>query len=215
MTHLEIRRLTAEDANVDAVQVATIIGTAFAPLEVTKWLVPNPTDRVRMLAAQFTLFVEDALQHGEVLVGSDGPATSAGIQAAAVWFRELNGPHSLPDDYDERLKQICGEHVDRFRALDKAFAQHHQAGYPHHCLTYLATLPDHQGQGVGTALLRHTHRELDRTQVPAYLVASNARTRDWYAQHGYVSVRSNLRLPEGPEMWPMWRDPQDPDKAAL
>lgn len=215
MTHLEIRHLTAEDADTGVAQVATTIAKAFTPLEVAEWLVPNPRERERILAEQFTMFVEDALKQGEVLLGSHGPAGSAGVHAAAVWYREMDGPHALPDDYDARLADICGEHLDRFKILDEAFALHHQASYPHHCLTHLATLPEHQGHGLGTELLRYTHRQLDNiAEVPAFLIASNDRTRDLYTQHGYESLGRPLQLPDGPRMWPMLREPQPPTEAA-
>lgn len=218
MTHLEIRRLTAEDADKKVVaQVALLIAEAFIPLEVAEWLVPDPTDRVGALLGQFAMFVEGALKHGRVHVGSCGSAESAEIHAAAVWYSELDGPHSLPDDYDARLARICGKYLDRFQILDDAFAAHHQASYPHHCLTHLATLPEYQNHGLGRALLRYAHRQLDIAKVPAYLVASNIRTRDWYASHGYQRLHGGpLQLPDGLQMWPMWREPQpSTEDAAL
>lgn len=215
MTHLEIRHLTAEDIDTSVAEVAMTIATAFAPLEVLGWLVPDPKQRVDVLAAQFTIFVEEALKQGKVLVGSHGPAGATAIHAAAVWFHELTGPHTLPDDYDERLVQACGPYIDRFRRLDDAFAEHHPDSYPHYCLTHLATLPDHQGHGLGSALLSYTHNQLDIAEVPSYLVASNTRTRDLYAQHGYQLRGAPLRLPEDLLMWPMLREPQPlTDKAS-
>jgi GNAT superfamily N-acetyltransferase len=209
MTHLEIRRLTAEDADTGVAQVATVIARAFAPLEVAEWLVPDPDERVDVLAAQSAIPVEETFVQGDVLLGSHGSAGSAGIHAVAVWCQELTGPHSLPEDYDARLEKACGVHLDRFRRLDDAFAEHHPASYPHHCLTYLATLPEHQGRGLGSALLRHTHRQLDIAGVPAFLIASNARTRDLYTRHGYERF-GRLDLPGDLRMWPMWREPQSP-----
>jgi hypothetical protein len=33
------------------------------------------------------------------------------------------------------------------------------------------------------------------------------RSRLLYERHGFVTTRE-LRLPDGPPIWPMWRDPQ-------
>jgi GNAT superfamily N-acetyltransferase len=203
MTHTEIHRGTGEDAT----EVAFIVATAFASLEVAEWLVPDPTERVRVLRAQTTILVEDAFKQDEVLLGSHGPADSTGFSATAVWYYQPTGPLPPPHDYEERLAQACGKHTDRFRILDQAFADCHPATYPHHYLAYLATLPDHQGRGLGSALLRHTHRQLDGEQIPAFLVASNARTRDVYERHGYECLGDPFYLPDGPPMWPMWREP--------
>jgi GNAT superfamily N-acetyltransferase len=214
MAHLEIRQLTAEDDTDTGIdQVAMTIARAFADLEVAEWLVPDPTERVGVLAAQFAMLVEAAAVQGEVLLGRRGSVCSGGIHAAAVWYPERVGPHMPPDDYDERLAQACGPHIDRFRRLDDAFADHHPASYPHYCLTHLATLPEHQGRGLGRALLRYTHRTLDHAGLPSYLVASNTRTRDLYARHGYAPCLP-LQLPDGLHMWPMWREPQPPTGAS-
>jgi GNAT superfamily N-acetyltransferase len=216
MTHLEIRRLTAEDADSGVDAVATTIARAFADLEVAKWLVPDPAERVRILTGQFSMNVEVALAKGKVLVGTCGSADSIEVHAAAVWSHELTGSHSLPDDYDARLAELCGDHLDRFRILDEAFDSHHRlVSCPHDWLTYLAALPDHQGHGLGTALLDDTHRQLDFAGLSAFLIASNDRTRHLYTQHGYEPLARPLQLPDGPRMWPMWREPQTlPDQAT-
>jgi GNAT superfamily N-acetyltransferase len=218
MTHpeIDIRHLTAEDGDLGIARTATTIGKAFAPLEVAQWLVPDdPTERERVLTAQFTMIVEAALDQGEVLIASQGPAGSAEVRAVAVLFHELAGPHSGPIDYDARLAEICGPHIERFRTLDKLFTDHHPGRYPLYWLSHLATHPDHQGQGLGTALLRHIHDQLDNiVEIDAFLVASNDRTRDLYAQHGYRPC-GDLQLPGGPRMSPMLRDSQPRVDTAL
>jgi predicted GNAT family N-acyltransferase len=46
----------------------------------------------------------------------------------------------------------------------------------------------------------------DSERLPAYLESSKERNVDFYARHGF-RVTSELRLPKGPPMWPMWRSP--------
>lgn len=202
MTCLTIRRGTMDDA----ARTAELIAAAFAPLQVAEWLVPDPAERVRVLAAQFAILVEDAVNHGEVLLGGYGGAEATGFSAAAVGYR-LAGPLPPLDDYDARLAQACGPHRDRFTILDRAFDDHHPDTYPHYYLSYLATLPEQQERGLGTALLDHIRCHADQAQLPAYLVASNERTRDMYERHGFQCLGDPFHLPDGPPMWTMLREP--------
>jgi GNAT superfamily N-acetyltransferase len=181
----------------DAVQVAALIATAFAPLKAVSWLLPEPSIRPRVMTADFLILVEHALNYGHVDVVDQG-------QAAAVWFdRTVEVPE--PDDYDRRLVEACGDWADRFRVLDELFEKNHPEE-PHHHLALLAVDPSRQGGGLGSALLRHHHATLDGAGTAAYLEASSPDSRDLYLRHGY-ELRETFALPDGTKFWPMWRPP--------
>jgi GNAT superfamily N-acetyltransferase len=75
-------------------------------------------------------------------------------------------------------------------------------------LAVLAIMPNAQGQGWGSALLTHRHTELDELGRPAYLEASNTRSRKLYEATGYRDCAPPLNLPyQGEPMFPMWRAP--------
>lgn len=192
---IEIVRAGTEDA----ARVAALIGAAFHPLAVARWLVSDPVRRAEVLPANFQIFVDHALAHGEIHVTADR-------SAAAVWFPRDGAPLPPPERYDERLRAACGETTDRFQVLDELFDRHHPEE-PHHHLAFLAVRPDHQGRGLGSALLADHHARLDQRRVAAYLEASCERSRDLYLRHGYQVVGEPFRLPDGPPMWPMWRPP--------
>ena len=63
-----------------------------------------------------------------------------------------------------------------------------------------------QGQGIGTALLRAHHASLDRDGMPAYLEASDLRTRRLYLAYGYADDARSSCL-TGPHV-PMVRQPR-------
>ncbi|MEV1000176.1 GNAT family N-acetyltransferase [Nonomuraea sp. NPDC050202] len=184
-----VRLATADDAQ----QVAELIATAFAGLRPMAYLVPDRRERHRIIAANFRIFVEHAVEHGEIHLIDDGPAV-------AVWF-PYTSPLPAPHDYDRRLAAATGAWEERFRTLDELFEQNHPAA-PHHHLAFLAVHPDRQNEGLGTALLRHQHARL--AGLPAYLEASDPRNRDLYARHGY-QAREPFALPDGALFWPMWR----------
>ncbi|GAA2210500.1 GNAT family N-acetyltransferase [Nonomuraea monospora] len=188
-----VRLATADDAQ----RVADLIATAFAGLRPMAYLVPSRRDRHRIMAANFRIFVEHAVEHGEIHLIDDGPAV-------AVWF-PYTSPLPTPHDYDRRLAEATGEWVDRFRTLDELFEKNHPAA-PHHHLAFLAVHPDRQNEGLGTALLQYQHARLDG--LPAYLEASDPRNRDLYTRHGY-QAREPFALPDGARYWPMWRPGAD------
>jgi GNAT superfamily N-acetyltransferase len=202
----KIRRGTATDA----AATAELIAVAFHELDVSAWLVPDPADRLRVLADDFRILVDHALTHGEIHLINHNKDTTAGRPvAAAVWFPQPTGPTPPPQDYDTRLATACGTATTRFQVLDQHFDDTHPHEFPHHYLAYLAVRPSWQSRGLGATLLQHHHQHLDEHSVPAFLHASCARTRDFYQRHGYQPRGEPFHLPDGPPMWPAWRKPHN------
>lgn len=196
MTELAPRRATAADVD----EVSAVIATAFQDLPPAVWLVPDDREREKIFGDYFRIFVAHAVLHGEIyLVGDDC--------AVGVWFPPTGEPAPPPVDYDTRLAEICGAHVERFRTFDRLMDEHHPHG-AHDYLAFLACLPERQNTGLGSTLLRHRHRLLDERGVPGYLEASSERSRELYLRHGYRPLGEPYRLPDGPLMWPLWREPQ-------
>lgn len=201
MTH-HIRTGTPDDLTL----IATTIADAFQHLPVAYWLVPNPEQRHTVLQANMEIWVSHALAgHGTAEIITDGTGTGV-----AVWFPYTDTPAPAPADYDTRLEAGCGEHATRFRRLDAAFAAHHPH-QPHHHLAFLAITPEHQGRGLGTALLKHHHDSHPHTAT--YLEASSAPSRRLYLRHCYRDHEDQPFTPASdndllrPDLWPMWRDP--------
>ena len=84
---------------------------------------------------------------------------------------------------------------------------------PHWYLAVLGTDPPAQGQGLGSAVLAGVLDQCDTDGIGAYLESSKERNIDFYARHGF-RVSAQLRLPRGPHIWSMWRDPR-PDGTSL
>jgi ribosomal protein S18 acetylase RimI-like enzyme len=74
---------------------------------------------------------------------------------------------------------------------------------------YLAVLgvdPVRQGTGIGSALLAPGLELCDRDGLAAYLETSKERNIAFYSRHGF-KVTERLRLPAGPPVWLMHREP--------
>ena len=77
---------------------------------------------------------------------------------------------------------------------------------PHHDLACLAVRPERQHEGLGGALLRRHHRQLDHDEIPAYLEATGERNRVLYQRHGYTDMTPPA-IPVTPDirLHRMWR----------
>jgi ribosomal protein S18 acetylase RimI-like enzyme len=182
--------------------VGHLISLSFFHLGADVYLVPPLEDRLPVMADFFTLYTEHAFKFGRVDV-IDSPSGD-GLVAAAVWF-DNTVEMPAPERYEERLRDLAGEYIDRFSALDELFDKHHPHD-PHWHLAFLAVHPDHQEHGLGSLLMRHTHRELDASGTPAYLEATNQNNVRLYRRHGYADMDPfEMLLPDGTPFFRMWR----------
>jgi GNAT superfamily N-acetyltransferase len=78
---------------------------------------------------------------------------------------------------------------------------------PHWYLAVVATDPDHQGKGLGSALLGDQLARVDAEGLPAYLESTKEANVPLYERHGF-QVTGTFDLPNGPRLWLMWRDPR-------
>lgn len=184
----------------DVEPLAEVIASAFFDLAPSRWLIKSPAGRAVIFPGYFGLLAEQALASGIV-------HTTAGRDAAALWLPGGPGGPGEAADYDARLAAATGARADRFRAFEAALAARHPADLAHMHLAILAVRPDRQGHGLGTALLGAYHQILDQDRLPAYLEASDLRTRRLYVRYGYSDFGPPLTLPGGPMMHPMVRQP--------
>ncbi|MDT4986130.1 MAG: hypothetical protein QOI74_224 [Micromonosporaceae bacterium] len=196
MTGVELLRAQPRDTD----WLAQLVADAFHELVPSAWLVADPIVRREIFPGEYRLYVELGMLEGAVY-------TSADRAGAAIWVRHEPGGNPGVPDYDERLAAATGEHVDRFRIFDEVLAKHYPTVPTYAHLAILAVRRDRRRQGLGSALMSQYHRLLDEQQVPAYLEASDSGTRRLYLEHGYRDMGDPIELPEGPVMFPMWREP--------
>jgi GNAT superfamily N-acetyltransferase len=190
----------ATPADLDA--LSEVIAEAFHDLAPSRWLITDPEARRAIFPRYFRLITAHAMAAGLV-------HTTPGRDAVALWLPAGPGvPGPLPG-YQQRLDAATAPWTGRFAVFDQALAAHHPAGIAHQYLAILAVRPGQQSRGIGSALLNARHHDLDHDRVPAYLEATSPRARDLYLWHGYTArPGAAFRLPEGPLIWPMWREPR-------
>lgn len=185
----------------DAALIGGVLADAFYDDPVGRWIDPDPDTRTTRLARLFEIWAAAlTLPHHEVL--------RAGDVGAALWLPP--GRWQVPPFVLLRQLPHLGSIFGRrtpllLRGLSRL--EHHHPRAPHWYLPLLGVMADHQGHGIGTALLAAVLPRCDAEGTAAYLEATCERNRDLYARHGF-RVQQEVRLPDGPPLWAMWREPQ-------
>lgn len=192
----------------DAKNLSQVIADAFHDLPPSRWLIRDATLRRAVFPAYFGLFVAHALEIGVVY-------TTLNRDAAALWVPIPETGPTPPINYKGRLVQATRPWTQRFFTFDAALDRRYPIGIAHHHLAILGVRPDRQGHGIGTALLRAQHAALDRESRPAYLEAATWRLRHLYMANGYRDHGEPIELPDGPTMYPMWREPRSHSAGRL
>jgi ribosomal protein S18 acetylase RimI-like enzyme len=189
----------------DHPRVAEALAAAFADDPAWAWLLPYP-DRERRQRLFFELELHHLVpERREVWMSEDG-------SAAAFW-----GPPGL---WSVPMRTVVREAAPMMRVFGRRMqlalryllrVEHKHPGKPPHWyLEVIGTVPDRQGQGLGSAVMRPILALCDRDGVGAYLESSSERNRALYERHGF-RVTDTFAMPGGgPTIRCMWRNPGSP-----
>ncbi|MGO9456012.1 MAG: GNAT family N-acetyltransferase [Acidimicrobiales bacterium] len=194
----------AVTADVD--ELARVLARAFFDDPVAVHLLPSARRRPAGLRAFF------GVQLRRQILPLGGGFTTDDLAGAALWTPPGSPPTRLLAALAALVPvapYVAGRHLGRtLRGLGTIGAIHPTE--PHWYLAALGTDPDRQGRGVGSALLGPVLTRCDEDGLRAYLESSKARNVPFYRRHGF-EVTGEVRLPGGPVVWTMWRDPRPPD----
>ena len=189
-----------------AVQVATVDQTdqvlsttllAFCEDPFVRWAINDSHQYLTRYSELFKASIKTAISNRTAYV-------TAGFSAVAVWFP----PGIYADDQDIvtaiqdlgpcPLKDLMEESFEKF------LTYHPQE--PHWYMPFMGVEPGFQGLGMGSALLKYSLQECDRTQHLAYLEASSERNVAFYERHGF-RVIGKFQVGNSPQLFPMIREP--------
>jgi RimJ/RimL family protein N-acetyltransferase len=182
--------------------MAGALARAFRDDVFWKWFMPDDATRESRLERMFdTLTRRVYLRHG------DDCYTTDAYDGAALWAPPEHAHMSTGDSLRVLpgwVKALGLRHLARSQrgvaSLDKVHPHER-----HYYLPFVGVIPEAQGRGLGTTLLRPVLDKCDRERIPAYLEATSTGSRRCYERAGF-EVRSEERLPgDGPPFWPMWR----------
>jgi ribosomal protein S18 acetylase RimI-like enzyme len=95
--------------------------------------------------------------------------------------------------------------VARFALLDQQLRSRHPPD-PHWYLWMLGVEPEHQGKGVGSALLRSLAERALQDRAPCYLETDRASAMRLYQRHGFALLDEEVLPVLGARFWFMRRD---------
>ncbi|MFF9816021.1 GNAT family N-acetyltransferase [Streptomyces sp. NPDC014006] len=187
----------------DREAVVRLLDEAFRDDPVSAWVFPGEEYRRGTHHRLMAAFTDIALGDGWIDITEDGAA-------CALWLSVPGGDHDDDNGGDgpAELRRAVDPDNERVELIGRLTAGIHPADRSHAYLWMIGVAPQRQGAGLGTALIEHVLERCDREGRAAYLEASNARSRALYERLGFTVMDGVLDLPDGPRMWPMWREPR-------
>ncbi len=196
-----LRPATAEDIG----RLKAVMAEAFFEDPIYGWLMPNDTKRPARLRRYFAIELRHlGLARGRVWTNSNLTGAALSLPPGA-WRSPLQT--TLLEG------SAFGVHVSRAARMGAAVEWRHmrQMHERHYYFRDVGVLPDMQGQGLGSALMRPTLERCDREGLPAYIEASSERNAALYERLGFQLIRE-LRVGGSPPLRLMLR-PSTPSEV--
>ena len=177
-----IRPATRQDVEA----CARVLARSFHDDPGTRLSEPDDDRRARMLPGFFQTFVAASLDEGGDLVVAGDP-----VEGIASWFgpdRHGPTPEAMgANGFGEVLEAMGADAAERLTTMvGELEVQHERLMHgPHLRLEFFGVDPDHQGSGVGSALIEHGHRRADAAGIPCYLETFTQDNVDYYGRRGY------------------------------
>ena len=134
------------------------------------------------------------IDHGAAFITADHTA-------AALWL-----PPGVTSDSEAIIAALGEIPIEKLMVLGDVAEQmgHYHPQEPHWYLAMVGADPLRQGQGLGSALIKHGLQQCDAQGLPAYLESSNPRNVPLYERHGF-EVMGVIQPGDFPPLTPMLR----------
>jgi GNAT superfamily N-acetyltransferase len=183
----------------DAEPLAQTLARAFHDDPLICFILNDPATRAAKMPRLFKLLFKLGLPHGacDVTEGFEGAALwrPPGQWEIPFWQYVTNGAEFLSLFGPGGGLRVMGvmEHIEKRHPHE-----------PHWYLQAIGTDPAKQGKGYGGVLIRRQLEIADAAGMPAYLESSKDSNIPIYQSFGFA-VTGEIKLPDGPTLWPMWR----------
>jgi ribosomal protein S18 acetylase RimI-like enzyme len=185
-------------AESDEAAVIGVLMLAFSSDPMARWSQPEPLQYLTHFPPLAKAFGGGAFAPGTAYVAD-------GYAGAALWLPPGFGPdeetmiglveRSAPDAVKDDMYGVF-EEMGKYHPTE-----------PHWYLPLIGVDPSQQGNGIGSALMKHALIPCDRDGTIAYLESSNPRNISLYERHGF-EVIGEIQVGSSPTMYPMLRKPR-------
>jgi GNAT superfamily N-acetyltransferase len=178
-----------------------MLADAFYDDPMLGWLLPDERKRRARLRRFFGIELRHmALARGQVWTAGE-LSGAALIMPPGAWRAPLRAT--------VLESRAFWPHLGRAATLGGAMEWRHgrEVREPHYYVRDVGVLPDMQGRGLGSALMRPTLERCDRESLPAYLEASSERSAALYERLGFQLMRE-LSVGDSPPLRLMVRPPR-------
>lgn len=188
MARMEIKPLGAEDLD----EAVALLEAAFFDRPFYRYIAPDPPERREFLARNFRLRLEHGLEAGEI----DLAVLEGRIAGLAVWT--FTG---APPPEDRSLEEAFSVFSPGLRERFFGFWHTLRAARdgvirpPYWSLAPIAVLPEKQGRGIASALIRKKLAEMDALPRPCFLGTQDAENLAIYSRYGFQKVREDPLSP--------------------
>lgn len=139
-----------------------------------------------------------------------GVAVRGEIVGATAWLP----PEAYPISIRKQLAQVghllpalpWGLSAAREALRGQQANRQHHPGAPHYFLRAVGVVPEHQGDGIGRALLAPVLERADQRQVGCYLTTAKYENVALYERFGFAVQSIYRPTPTWAQVWSMWRD---------
>jgi ribosomal protein S18 acetylase RimI-like enzyme len=184
----------------DRTPLVSMLARAFIDDPIYLWLISGNAKRLQALFGAYLDHL--ALKHDETFMTADHLGAALWAPPGGWHLGLLEEILFLPD----WLKVIGLRHVwSRWCAVEMIQKLHPET--PHWYLMVIGIAPEAQGQGRASLLLNPVLDRCDSTGMPAYLETATPSNLPLYRRFGF-EVTQQIRVPGGPELWLMWREPR-------
>ena len=177
--------------------VATVV-LAFSTDPIARWFYPDPHQYLLHLPSFVRAFAGKAFEHNSAYCVD-------GYLGAALWLP----PNVHPDEnvlHALLQRTIPEENQQEIFAFAERMNSSHPSE-PHWYLPMIGVDPAKQGNGYGSALMKHALARCDGEGKLAYLESSSPRSIPLYRRHGF-ELLGTIQVGSSPPLFPMMRKPR-------